>query len=57
MAFKSLVLVLVLVVAQSQDLFNRVETERRREELRWFPADSQEDCKTQPGPEQVSISE
>ena len=48
-------LVTCLTLVLCQDLDNEVETERRREELRWFPADSEGECEVQPGAEQVTV--
>ena len=55
---KSAVLLMLLLTAQCQDLNNEVRTgeageDKRRDQLRWFPADSETDCQVQPGPEQV----
>ena len=49
---------LFLGVVLCEDLDNEVGTEeKRREELRWFPADSESDCQNQPGAEQVTKPE
>ena len=41
---------------QGGDAANEVsedKVEKKRDELRWFPADSEDDCKKEPGLEQV----
>ena len=55
---KSAVLLMLLLTVQCQDLNNEVRTgeageDKRRDQLRWFPADSETDCQVEPGPEQV----
>merc|ERR1711971_628836 len=47
---------LVLAAHCQDDNDNEVEPETatgKREQLRWFPADTETDCEDQPGPEQV----
>ena len=47
----------LVLTAQCQDNNdNEVEPETaagKKEQLRWFPADTETDCEDQPGPEQV----